>query len=134
MHRPSPPVCAPVVAAYLAELDLAPGARRTLAAGHWGVTLATAGWPLDLGLSVEAGVLRAQAEALPAGVLDPHALLYRNRRLRLVRYTHAADGTVWVEGDLPEQAVTAALVDRLLGALVAAATDVREHVRYRRGG
>ncbi|MBJ7330010.1 MAG: YbjN domain-containing protein [Solirubrobacteraceae bacterium] len=85
-----------------------------------------AGWPLDIGLAVRAGVLRAQAQALGPGAVAAHELLHRNRRLRLVRFTHAADGAVWVEADLPAEAVTEPLVDRLLGSVVAAATTIRE--------
>lgn len=115
-----------VVRAYLAGLPGAEQTVRTVGPNHWGLTLDAAGWPLHLGLAVRHGVLRAQAEVLPAGVADPHDLLYRNRRLRLARYTHAADGTVWIEADLPEEAVTAAtVVDRLLGAAVAAAETLR---------
>lgn len=120
------PAAAAVVGAYLADLGAPDGAVRTLAPGHWGLTLEVAGWPLHVGVAVRRGVLRAQADAVGPGVLDAHDLLHRNRQLRLVRYTHAADGTVWVEADLPEEAVTPELVDRLLGALVAAALRARE--------
>jgi hypothetical protein len=117
------------VAAYLGRLAAAGTPSRTLAPGHWGLTLEAAGWPLHLGVAIREGVLRAQAEALGPDAVDPHELLHRNRRLRLVRYTHAGDGTVWVEADLPEEAVTEALVDRMLGAVVAAAAGIRERAR-----
>jgi hypothetical protein len=123
--RERPPACA-VVAGYLAGLAWPAGALRTLSPEHWGVTLEAGGWPLDVGLAVRQGVLRAQAEVLPAGVVNDHDLLYGNRRLRLARYTHAADGTVWVEADIPQESVTEAIVDRLLGSVVAAATVLRE--------
>lgn len=116
----------PIVAGYLARLDLPGTAVRTLAPGHWGLTLDAAGWPLHVGLAIRHGVLRAQAAALGPGVVADHDLLHRNRQLRLVRYTHADDGSVWVEADLPQEAVTEALVDRMLGAVLAAATEIRE--------
>ena len=53
-----------VVDDYLEGL---PGETRRLAHGEWGVTLApeqAAGWPLDVGLRLADGVLRAQAHAL----------------------------------------------------------------------
>jgi Putative bacterial sensory transduction regulator len=55
-----------------------------------------------------------------------HALLRRNRTLRLVRFAHTAAGAVYVQGEVPEAAVTVAEVDRLLGLLVAAAEELRE--------
>lgn len=117
-----------VVRAYLAGLPGAEQTVRTVAPDHWGLTLDAAGWPLHLGLAVRHGVLRAQAEVLPPGVVDPHDLLHRNRRLRLARYTHAADGTVWVEADAPQDAVTPELLDALLGAAVNAAEALRRAV------
>lgn len=120
-----PPATA-VVAGYLAGIQWPAGALRTLAPGHWGLTLEAGGWPLDIGLAVRQGVLRAQAEVLRAGAVSDHELLHRNRRLRLVRYTHAADGTVWVEADTPVECVSEPVVDRMLGAVVAAAVVVRE--------
>lgn len=123
MDPVEPPHETVLVERYLAGL---PGGWRRLADGHWGVSVDAAGWRLDVGLAIRRGVLRAQAEALPPDRVDPHELLYRNRQLRLVRYTHAADGTVWVEADLPAESTTEALVDRLLGSVVAAATVIRE--------
>lgn len=120
------PAAAAVVAGYLAGIRWPDGAMRTLAPGHWGVTVEAGGWPLDVGIAVRQGVLRVQAQALARGRADPHELLHRNRRLRLARYTHADDGAVWVEADLPAEAVTAALVDRLLGAVVTAAAAIRD--------
>ena len=46
-----------------------------------------------------------------------------------MRYAHAGDGTVWVQGELPEHAVDAELLDRLLGAVVAAAIVARERAQ-----
>ena len=99
---------------------------RTVAAGEWGLRAEAAGWPLDIGLSLRRGLLRAQAQVLPPGRADAHALLHRNRRTELVRLSHTGDGTVWVQGEIPAAAPPgAADIDRLLGALVAAADDVR---------
>jgi len=116
------------VEAYLASL---PGGGRRVAEGEWGLTLEVAGWPLHLGLALRHGLLRAQAEALAPDRLSDHELLYRNRGLRLARYTHAGDGTVWVEADLPPAAVTPQGLDELLGSVVAAATVARERAAAR---
>jgi hypothetical protein len=112
-----------VVEGYLGSLD---GGFRRLGEAQWGLTVDAAGWPLDVGLVLREGLLRAQAPALAAGRIGDHELLHRNRGLRLVRYAHAADGTVWVQGDLPREALDATWLDRLLGALVAAAIVARE--------
>jgi hypothetical protein len=84
-----------------------------------------AGWPLHVGIRLRDGFLRAQAEVVGADQIGDHELLFRNRTLRLVRLAHTGAGDVWVLGDLPEEAVSAAELDRLLGLLVAAATEVR---------
>jgi hypothetical protein len=112
-----------VVEAYLGSL---PAVWRVLAEGEWDLSVQAAGSPLDLGLALRRGLLRAQAEVLAPGRVADHELLHRNRGLRLVRYTHAADGTVWVEGELPPEAVTAQRLDELLGSVLAAATVARE--------
>lgn len=98
---------------------------RRLAPGEWGLRADAAHAPLDVGIALRGGLLRAQAEVLASGAADPHDLLFRNRRLALVRFAHTSAGAVWVLGDLPEPAVTAAELDRLLGLLVQAADDVR---------
>lgn len=105
--------------------SLGPAARR-VADGEWGVTLEdVAGWPLHVGIRLREGFLRAQAEVLGADRISDHELLFRNRTLRLVRLAHTGAGDVWVVGELPEAAASAAEMDRLLGLLVAAATEVR---------
>lgn len=98
---------------------------RRVAPGEWGLRAEAGGAALDVGIALRAGLLRAQAEVLGPGAADPHELLYRNRRLALVRFAHTAAGAVWVVGDLPAAAVDAAELDRLLGLLVQAADDVR---------
>ncbi|MDX6663867.1 MAG: hypothetical protein QOG68_73 [Solirubrobacteraceae bacterium] len=105
--------------AYFAEL----GGRR-LADGEWGLVAEAAGAPLEVGVRVSRGLLRAQAWAAPAGTCDPSALLHRNRSLELVRYATTKAGDVWVVGDLA--AAEDAPVDRLLGALVEAAALARD--------
>jgi hypothetical protein len=114
---------AETVERYLSGLG---GDWRRLAEGEWGLTVDAAGWPLHVGVVLRDGVLRAQAEVLGPDRVSDHELLHRNRGLRLVRYAHAGDGTVWVLGDLPPVAVSASALDGLLGAVVAAATVARE--------
>jgi hypothetical protein len=113
-----------VADAYLASLG---EAARRVADGEWGVTIEdVAGWPLHVGIRLRDGFLRAQAEVAGPDQVSDHELLFRNRSLRLVRLAHTGAGAVWVVGDLPATAVSAAELDRLLGLLVAAATDVRQ--------
>ena len=101
------------------------GGRR-LADAEWGLTVPdVGGWPLDVGVRVTRGVLRAQAFVAPAGAVDEHELLVRNRGLLLVRFTHTGSGDVWLVGELLEEHVDERAVDRLLGLLVQAASDVR---------
>ena len=74
-----------VVDAYLAsEPEL--GARR-LAHGEWGISVPAetlGGHPLDVGLRIADGLLRAQALALPGAgeLVDPWMLLWWNRQTR----------------------------------------------------
>ena len=115
-----------VADAYIASLG---GAARRVAAGEWGITIDdVAGWPLHVGVRLADGFLRAQAEVLGSDQVSDHELLFRNRSLRVVRLAHTGAGDVWVVGDLPASAVSAAELDRLLGLLVAAATEVRARV------
>ncbi len=113
-----------VADAFIASLG---AAARRVAPGEWGVSLQdVAGWPLHVGIRLRDGFLRAQAEVCGAGQVGDHELLARNRLLPLVRLAHPAAGDVWIVGELPEPAVRAPELDRLLGLLVAAATEVRE--------
>ena len=113
-----------VTDAYIASLG---ATARRVADGEWGVTIEdAAGWPLHVGIRLRDGFLRAQAEVAGADRVSDHELLFRNRSLRLVRLAHTGAGDVWIVGDLPEAAVSAAELDRLLGLLVAAAVDVRQ--------
>jgi hypothetical protein len=117
---------APTVQAYLEGLD---ADWRRLADGEWGLSVEAAGWPLHVGIALRDGLLRVQAEALGPDRVGDHELLHRNRGLRLVRYAHAGDGTVWVQGEVPDGAVDAGLLDRLLGAVVGAAIVARERAQ-----
>ena len=106
---------------------------RRLADGEWGLTVDDAGgWPLDVGVRLHRGVLRAQAFVAPAGAVDEHELLVRNRGLLLVRFTHTGSGDVWLVGELLEEHVDERAVDRLLGLLVQAASDVRTLIAQER--
>ncbi len=113
-----------VVADYLESLE---AATRQVADDQWGISLDdVGGWPLHVGVALRDGLLRAQAEVLgPDGGVSDHELLVRNRRLALVRFAHSGAGAVWVQGELVPAGVSAASVDRLLGLLVAAATELR---------
>jgi Putative bacterial sensory transduction regulator len=104
-------------------------AWRSVAPGEWGLTVPAGGWDLHVGLALRGRMLAAQAEVLGPGVASERALLRRNRTLRLVRFAVTAAGAVYVQGELPEAAVDAAEVDRLLGLLVAAADELRGAAR-----
>jgi hypothetical protein len=115
-----------VVGLVTAFLQGLPGPFRVVAAGEWGVVIEDVGGrPLEVGIRVAGGLLRAQAWVAGAGVLDPHVLLHRNRLATLVRYAHSAAGEVFVHGEIPVVAVGDPELDRLLGALVEAAARVR---------
>src|SRR3954467_4149766 len=99
---------------------------RSLAAGEGGLSLPdVGGWPLDIGLRLQRGVLRAQAFVAPAGVVDEHELLVRNRGLLMVRFSHTGSGDVWLVGEVFEEHADERSVDRLLGLIVQAAADAR---------
>ncbi|MBA2566861.1 MAG: YbjN domain-containing protein [Thermoleophilaceae bacterium] len=119
---------AETVDAYLATL---PGTTRRLAPGEWGVTVEpdfAAGWPLDIGIRVADGLLRAQAFACAHDeMLDPWLLLNWNRQTRFVRFACARNGDVWVHADLPAATTDERSVDRLLGLVVEGATVARRY-------
>ncbi len=116
--------------AYLAgEPDLR---GRRLAHGEWGIQVPAetlGGYPLDIGLRIADGLLRAQALALPAGgdLVDPWMLLWWNRQTRLVRFACTRGRDIWVHADVPVATLDERGVDRLLGLLVEAAVAVRDH-------
>jgi hypothetical protein len=107
-------------------LDALEGDSRRLAPGEWGLTVDGAGWPLDVGVAIRDGLLRAQAPVIGPGRIDPHVLLHWNRGLPHARFTHTGAGDVWVEADLPLEAVTEARLDGFLGLVVRVATQARE--------
>ena len=107
-----------------------PGLRaRRLAHGEWGITVPGEeldGEPLDVGLRVADGLLRAQAVALQgAAELDPWMLLWWNRQTRLVRFGCTRSRDIWVHADVPAPGLDERGVDRLLGLVVEAALNVR---------
>ncbi len=115
-----------VLDAVLAESGIE---ARVLAADHRGIQLDVAGWPLDVGISVQDGFLRAQAQACGHGQVDPHELLHDHRKRAFAKFTHADGGAVWVEADLPLIAATPELVDAMLGAFIEAAALARERAK-----
>ncbi len=106
---------------------------RVLAADHRGLSIDVAGWPLDIGICVQDGFLRAQAQACGHGQVDPHELLHDHRKRAFAKFTHADGGAVWVEADLPLIAATPELVDAMLGALLEAAALARERAKAASG-
>ncbi len=119
---------AETVDAYLATL---PGGARRLGPGEWGVTVepdCAAGWPLDIGIRVADGLLRAQAFVTGHDdTLDPWLFLSWNRQTRFVRFGCARNGDMWVHADLPVATIDARSVDRLLGLVVEGATVARRY-------
>jgi hypothetical protein len=126
---------AEVVDAYVTGMPAL--AARRLAHAEWGLTVpgeSAGGWPLDLGLRIADGMLRAQAVALPdAGDLDPWMLLWWNRQTRVVRFGCTRSRDIWVHADLPVDSVDEAAVDRLLGLVVEGAVAVRDYAARARG-
>jgi hypothetical protein len=111
------------VAQFMASLD---GQVREIAPGEWGLVLEAAGFELDVGVMIRGPLLRAQAPVLPAGVIDPHQLLYWNRQAPLVCFAENQAGEVFVSGELPLQSLDTDMLDRFLGLLLASATRARE--------
>jgi hypothetical protein len=111
------------VAQFMASLD---GRVREVAPGEWGLVLDAAGFALDVGVMIRGPLLRAQAAVLPAGVIDPHQLLYWNRQAPLVCFAENQAGEVFVSGELPLESLDTDMLDRFLGLLLASATRARE--------
>lgn len=118
---------ADVVSEYV---DALPGETRRLGHAEWGITVApeqAGGWPLDVGLRISDGLLRAQAYVTPANDdLNPWNFLHWNRHTRLVRFACTRTGDIWVNADVPVQGLDSQGVDRLLG-LVAEAAILARH-------
>jgi hypothetical protein len=108
-----------------------PGLRaRRLAHGEWGLTVPGEeldGEPLDVGLRIAEGLLRAQAVALhgAGSDVDPWLLLWWNRQTRLVRFGCTRSRDVWVHADVPAAGLDERGVDRLLGLIVEAVLTAR---------
>lgn len=113
------------VRAYLDSLDID---VREVAPGEWGLVLEAAGYALEVGVAVRGELLRAQAAVLPAGLIDPHQLLYWNRQAPFVCFAENMAGEVFVCGELPIAALDHETLDRFLGLLLASATRAREFV------
>jgi hypothetical protein len=99
---------------------------REVAPGEWGLALDAAGYPLEVGMAIRGMLLRVQAAVLPAGVIDPHQLLYWNRQAPLVCFAENQAGEVFVCGELPLESLDTEMLDRFLGLLLASATRARE--------
>jgi hypothetical protein len=113
-----------LIDSYISALN---GETRRVSADEWGLTVDASGWPLHVGVALRDGLLRAQAEVVGPGELDEHQLLWWNRQLPLVRFSQGRDRRVHIQVDLPPAAVTPAELDRVLGLLVRAASEAREH-------
>jgi hypothetical protein len=111
------------VARFLSSLQIE---VRTVAPGEWGITLDAAGFELDIGIAIRGPLLRAQAAVLPAGVIDPHQLLYWNRQAPFVCFGENRAREVFVSGEIPLESLSAETLDRFLGLLLASATRARE--------
>jgi putative sensory transduction regulator len=118
------------VDSYIQQL---PGETRRLAHGEWGITVAAEqaiGWPLDVGVRVEEGVLRVQAFALAASDdINPWNFLHWNRGTRYIRFACTRAGDIWVHADLPVAAVDERTLDRVLGLVVEGAVLARDTMR-----
>ena len=117
-------------------LNALPGTCRRLAHAEWGLTVpaeSAGGEPLDVGLSIADGLLRAKAPALGAAHdLDPWMLLWWNRQTRHVRFGCTRSREIWIHADLPAGAVDERTLDRLRGLVVEGAVAVREYARAAR--
>jgi hypothetical protein len=120
---------ADVVNAYLEAL---PEGTRRLGNAEWGVTIPAeqaGGWPLDIGLRIADGILRAQAFALEANDgINPWNFLHWNKSTRYIRFACTRAGDIWVIADLPVAAVDEREVDRLLGLVAEGAVAARHAV------
>ncbi len=111
------------VARFMSSLD---SEVRVLAPGEWGLSLDAAGFGLEIGVAIRGPLLRAEAAVLPAGVIDPHQLLYWNRQAPLVCFAENQAGEVFVCGEIPLESLEPETLDRFLGLLLSLATRARE--------
>jgi hypothetical protein len=122
-EHPDAAAVAQRVGAFMSSLD-APVIQ--VGPGQWGLTLDAAGYVLDVGVMIRGPLLRAQAAVLPAGVIDPHQLLYWNRQAPLVCFGQNLAGEVFVSGELPVESLRTETLDRFLGLLLTSAARARE--------
>ena len=113
------------VARFMASLE---SDVRAVAPGQWGLTLDAAGYPLDIGVAIRGPFVRAQAAVLPAGMIDPHQLLYWNRQAPLVCFAENRAGEVFVCGEVPLETASNETLDQFLGLLAASAARARDFV------
>ncbi len=99
---------------------------RHIAPSEWGLTLDAAGFGLEIGVAIRGLFLSAQAAVLPAGVIDPHQLLYWNRQAPLVCFAENQVGEVFVCGEIPLESLDPETLDRFLGLMLSLATRARE--------
>ena len=99
---------------------------RPVAPGQWRLVLDSAGYVLEVAVAVRGMLLRAEAAVLPAGVIDPHQLLFWNRQAPLVCFAENEAGEIFVSGELPLASLDTEMLDRFLGLLLALATRARE--------
>ena len=102
------------------------GGVREVAPGPVGPRTRCSRYVLDVGVAIRGPLLRAQAAVLPAGVIDPHQLLYWNRQAPLVCFAENQAGEVFVCGELPLESLNTETLDRFLGLLLASAARARE--------
>ena len=117
---------ADIVSEYV---DALPGETRHLGHAEWGITVApeqAGGWPLDVGLRIADGLLRAQAFVAPASDdVNAWNFLHWNRQTRIVRFGCTRSGDIWINGDVPVTGLDEQAVDRLLGLLAEGAVLAR---------
>jgi hypothetical protein len=106
-----------------------PGETRRLGHAEWGITVApeqAGGWPLDVGLRIADGLLRAQAFVAPASDdINAWNFLHWNRQTRIVRFACTRSGDIWINGDVPVTGLDGEAVDRLLGLVAEGAVLAR---------
>jgi hypothetical protein len=99
--------------------------------GQWGIVLDSGGYPLHVTVVIRGSLLRIQAAVLPAGLIDPHQLLYWNRQAPFVCFGEDLAGEVYLSGELPVEQLTTDTLDRCLGLLLASSTRAREFATSR---
>jgi len=119
-------------------VETLPGETRRLDHAEWGITVppeAAGGWPLDVGLRIADGLLRAQAYVAPAGeALNPWNFLHWNRQTRIVRFSCTRSGDIWINADVPVRGLDAQAVDQLLGLVAEGAIFARRYASEPAGG